>query len=186
MTVFIQELEDFFGGGNTLQSRERSLDILRQTGSVSELAIAFQQITSTFLPQWSDHPLIYVFAKKIKEVIRFGLTARGSVPATFHAYVAMMVMVEQNQAAAASSRSQGSSDPPPRTPPVTSNRPPPPPPSSGHAPMDEDGTRTRHGSRHFEYAVCPPGAYQRSSDVPVLHARHPQGAPRRLLCGDSR
>ena len=31
---FCQELEDFFGGGVTLQSWERSLDVLRQTGSV--------------------------------------------------------------------------------------------------------------------------------------------------------
>ena len=61
---FWQELEDFFGGGVTLQSRERSLDVLRQMGSVSDLAISFQNITSTFTPRWSDHPLIYVFAKK--------------------------------------------------------------------------------------------------------------------------
>ena len=143
---FIQELEDFFGGGDTLQSRERSLDVLRQTGSVSELAISFQNITSTFIPRWSDHPLICIFSIKLKEVIRFELTARGSIPVTFQAYVALAIMVEQNQAAAASSRSQGSSNPPPRTPPVPSNRPPPPPPSSGPAPMDVDGTRTRHGS----------------------------------------
>ena len=32
---FWQELEDFYGGWVTLQSRERSLDVLRQTGSVS-------------------------------------------------------------------------------------------------------------------------------------------------------
>ena len=51
---FWQELEDFFGGGVTLQSRERALDILRQTGSVSELAISFQNITSTFTPRWSN------------------------------------------------------------------------------------------------------------------------------------
>ena len=121
---FWQELEDFFGGGVTLQSRERSLDVLRQTGSVSELAISFQNITSTFTPRWSDHPLIYVFSKKLKEVVRFELTARGSIPATFQAYVAMAVMVEQNQAAVASSRSLGSSNPPPRTPPVIPNRPP--------------------------------------------------------------
>ena len=48
---FWQELEDFFGGGVTLQSRERSLDVLRQTGSVSELTISFQNITSTFIPR---------------------------------------------------------------------------------------------------------------------------------------
>ena len=29
----------------------------------------------------------------------------------------------------------------------------------------------------------PLGAYQRSSDVPILHARHPPGAPRHLLRG---
>ena len=80
---FMQELEDFFGGGVTLQSRERSLDVLRQTGSVSELAIAFKNITSTFSPRWFDHPLIFVFSKKLKEAVRFELTAKGSIPATF-------------------------------------------------------------------------------------------------------
>ena len=41
LDIFFHEMKDFFGGGITLQSRERSLDILRQTGTVSELAIAF-------------------------------------------------------------------------------------------------------------------------------------------------
>ena len=49
--IFLQELEDFFGGAITLQSRERSLTILRQTGTVSELAIAFQTITNAFRPR---------------------------------------------------------------------------------------------------------------------------------------
>ena len=65
LDTFMQELEDFFGGWITFQSRERSLDILRQTGSVSELVIAFQNITSIFSPPWSDHPLIYNFSKKL-------------------------------------------------------------------------------------------------------------------------
>ena len=38
---FLQELDDFFGVGVKLQSLERSLLILRQTGIVLELAIAF-------------------------------------------------------------------------------------------------------------------------------------------------
>ena len=38
---FLQELEDFFGGRVTLQHLERSLINLRQTGTVSELAIQF-------------------------------------------------------------------------------------------------------------------------------------------------
>ena len=50
---FFLELGDFFGGGITLQSREHSLDIVRQTGTVSELAIAFQNITHTFSPRWA-------------------------------------------------------------------------------------------------------------------------------------
>ena len=106
---FIQELEDFFGGGITLQSRERSLDILRQTRTVSELAIAFQNITSTFIPRWSNHPLIYVFSKKLRETIRFELTARGSIPTQFQAYQDAAISVEQNQTAAAPSRSHSSS-----------------------------------------------------------------------------
>ena len=60
----MQELEDFFGGGVTLQSRERSRIILRQTRPVSELAIAFQNITDSFRPRWTDHPLIFVFSQK--------------------------------------------------------------------------------------------------------------------------
>lgn len=38
---FLAELTAFFGGGLTMASREHSLDDLRQTGSVSVLAIAF-------------------------------------------------------------------------------------------------------------------------------------------------
>ena len=48
---FFLELEDFFGGAATLQARERSLDLLRQTSTVSDLAIAFQNITHTFNPR---------------------------------------------------------------------------------------------------------------------------------------
>ena len=105
---FFAELEDFFGGAVTLQSRERSLEILRQTGTVSELAIAFQNITSTFIPRWSDHPLIFLFSRKLKEPIRFELTARGSLPTLFSTYLAAAISVEQNQAAAALSRSHPS------------------------------------------------------------------------------
>ena len=114
---FFRELEDFFGGGVTLQSRERSLDNLRHTGTMSEVAIPSQNITHTFSPRWPDHPFIYLFSKKLKENIRFELTARGSIPTTFHAYLAATISVEQNQAAAALSRSHPSSQSPPRLPP---------------------------------------------------------------------
>lgn len=76
------------------------------------MAIAFQNITSTFSPRWLDHPLIYLFSRKLRENIRFELTARGSIPTTFPAYVAAAISVEQNQAAAALSHPQPSSQPP--------------------------------------------------------------------------
>ena len=94
LDTFFAELEDFFRGAVTLQSRERSLEILCQTGTVSELAIAFQNITSTFIPRWSDHPLIFIFSRKLKETIRFELTARGSIPTLFSAYLAAAISVE--------------------------------------------------------------------------------------------
>ena len=47
---FFQELEEFFGGAITLHSRERSLDLLRQTGSVLDLAIVFQNINTPSPP----------------------------------------------------------------------------------------------------------------------------------------
>lgn len=56
LPLFFQELEDFFGGAVTLQSRERSLTLLRQTGSVSELAVAFQTITHTTTPSFMFSP----------------------------------------------------------------------------------------------------------------------------------
>ena len=93
LTRFFQELEDFFGGAVTLHSRERSLDMLRQTGSVSDLAVAFQTITHSFSPRWPDHPLIYLFSRKLKECVRFELTARDSLPSTFHAYLAAAISV---------------------------------------------------------------------------------------------
>ena len=145
---FFAELEDFFGGGVTLQSRERSLQILRQTGSVSDLAIAFQNITNTFIPRWADHPLIYVFSQKLRETIRFEMTARGAIPLTFQTYIAAAISVEQNHAAAALSRNQPP-PPPPRSLPPPPPRPPPfqpAPASSQPTPMDVDGTRGFRGS----------------------------------------
>ena len=62
LPIFFHELADFFGGGVTLDSRERSLIGLRQVGTVAELAISFQNITNTFSPRWADHPLIYTFS----------------------------------------------------------------------------------------------------------------------------
>ena len=100
--------------------------MLRQTGSVSDLAVAFQTITHSFIPRWPDHPFIYLFSRKLKESVRFELTARGSLPLTFPAYVAAAITVEQNQAAAASSRSQPPSQPPPRPPPRALPLPAPP------------------------------------------------------------
>ena len=158
---FLQELEDFFGGAITLQSRERSLIILRQTGSVSELAIAFQTITNNFNPRWSDHPLIFVFSQKLKEVVRFELTSRGSVPDTFQAYLAAAISVEHNQAAAAQSRSQ--LPPPPRLPFIPKAILPPPPrqPSPNYTPMEVDGTRGVKGPlphderrRRYDGGLC--------------------------------
>ena len=155
LASFFVALEDFFGGAVTLQSRERALRSLRQTGSVSELAIAFQTIVHTFSPLWADHPLIYTFSDKLKENIRFELTARGSLPTTFQAYLTAAIAVEQNQEAAALSRSQ----PPPqsRSPfipkPLPPNNPPPRPAAplpSGPTPMDLDGSRGPRGALNPE------------------------------------
>ena len=109
-----------------MHSRERSLMALRQTGTVSELAITFQNITNAFRPRWSDHPLIYVFSQKLKEAVRFELTARGSLPSTFQAYISAAISVELNQAAAASSRSNQPSYTPRPSFPLKTLSPPPP------------------------------------------------------------
>ena len=93
---FLQGLEDYFCGAVTLHSTERSLDMLRQTGSVSDLAVAFQTITNTFHPRWPNRPLIFLFSRKLKESVRFELYDRGSLPSTFHSYLAAAIAVEQN------------------------------------------------------------------------------------------
>ena len=64
LELFLEELTAFFGGGVTLASREHSLDNLRQTGTVSDLAIAFQNIINTYIPRWTDSASIYIFFTK--------------------------------------------------------------------------------------------------------------------------
>ena len=94
----------FFGGGVNIMSLERDLDNLRQTGSVSDYAIKFQNITNSFHPRWPDHPLIFQFALRLNSSVRSELIGRGSPPLTFQAYVAAAVLVEMNQADARSAR----------------------------------------------------------------------------------
>lgn len=145
LDIFFAELAGFFGGGVTLDSRERSLDNLRQVGTVADFAINFQNITNTFHPRWPDHPLIYIFSRKLKEAIRFQLTSQGSIPTVFRDYIAAAIAVEHNQAAASHSRHQ---QPPPHPKPLPPPRPLPPPPYQappllGQDPMDLDGSRGR-------------------------------------------
>ena len=89
-------LTDFFGGRPTLASCKHSLDDLRQTGSVSALTIAFQNTINTYVPRWNDSAIIYFFSRKLKEAIRFEITARGNVPILLQAYIAAAISVEHN------------------------------------------------------------------------------------------
>ena len=99
LELFLQMLTSFFGGGVTLASREHSLDDLRQTGSVSKLAIAFQNIINTYVPRWTDSASIYFLSRKLKEAIRFELGKRGDVPDELQAYIAAAIAMEHNLAA---------------------------------------------------------------------------------------
>ena len=101
---FLLEMLNFFGGGVNTLTLERDLDNLRQTGSVSDYAIKFQNITNCFHPRWPDHPLIFQFSLRLNSLVRTELIGRGSPPLTFQAYVAAAVLVELNQADARSSR----------------------------------------------------------------------------------
>ena len=142
LDVFLAELTAFFGGGLTMASREHSLDDLRQTGSVSVLAIAFQNIINTYVPRWNDSASIYFFSRKLKESIRFEITARGNVPVLLQAYIAAAISVEHNQAAAIKGRPQQQQQqqrPPPP------NRPPAILPLAGAGPMEVDGSRRNPG-----------------------------------------
>ena len=56
---FLLEMRDFFGGGVNTLTLERDLANLRQTGSVSDYAIKFQNITNCSHPRW---PNILVFS----------------------------------------------------------------------------------------------------------------------------
>ena len=91
------------------------------------------------------------FSRKLRENIRFELTAQGSIPTTFHTYLAAAISVEQNQAATTLSRPQFSSQPPclpflPRPLPLLAPPPRQPAPNpSQPTPMDLDGTRGPRG-----------------------------------------
>ena len=166
---FLLEMADFFGGSVNIINLERDLRNLRQTGSVSEFAITFQNITNCFHPRWADHPLIFEFSGKLKEGIRYELTGRGALPLTFQAYVAAAVLVELNLANQQSSR--GSSQPPaalrqPFTPKTTAPANQPrlqqsQPPNHDPNRMDIDGTGRARGPlsqeermRRFDAGLC--------------------------------
>ena len=100
LNIFLAALEAFFGEGVTTQSRERELRNLRQTRSVSDLAVNFQNITNTFPEFWPEYALIVFFSKKLHGPIRYELLARGNVPTQFQDYVAAAIAIEHNQAAA--------------------------------------------------------------------------------------
>ena len=89
-------MRNFFGGGVNTLTLERDLDNLRQTGSVSNYAIQFQNITNCFHPRWPDHPLIFQFSFRLNSLVRTELIGRGSPPLTFQAYIAAAVLVEMN------------------------------------------------------------------------------------------
>ena len=140
LDIFLDEMSAFFGGALTQASREHSLDDLRQTSTVSVLAIAFQNIINTYIPRWTDSASIYIFSRKLKEAIRFEVTARGNVPTTLQAYIAAAIAVEHNQAAAVKSRHH-----PQQQQQQQQQQPRLPGPSSGAGPMDLDGSRTGRG-----------------------------------------
>ena len=130
---------------------------LRQIGSISDLAIDFPNITQIFSPLWPDHPLIFIFPDKLRENIRFEVTARGSISTTFQTYLTASISTEQNQAGAALSRSQPTSQPPsclPFTPKLLSLSAPavpePAPSHPQHVPMDLDATHAPRGPLYLE------------------------------------
>ena len=100
LSTFLAALEAFLGGGVTTHSMERDFRNLRQTSSVSDLAIAFQNITNTFPKVWPNHALIFFFSDKLNGPIRYELIARGNIPTTFQAYGAAAISIQHNQAAA--------------------------------------------------------------------------------------
>ena len=164
---FLVEMQQFFGGGINLMALERDLANLRQTGSVSEYAIKFQNITNSFHPRWPDHPLIFQFSLHLNSGVRSELIGRGSPPLTFQAYVAAAVLVEMNQADARSVRGGGPPSPAPRPPFLkqqgSPHQPRLPAPPSNPMPdrMDIDGTRPVRGplsqeerKRRFEGGLC--------------------------------
>ena len=67
---FLLEMLNFFGGGVNILTLERNLDNLRQTGSVSDYAIKFLNITNCFHPRWPDHPLIFQFSLRLNSLVR--------------------------------------------------------------------------------------------------------------------
>ena len=166
---FLSEMISFFGGGVNILTLERDLANLRQTGSVSDYAISFQTITNCFHPRWPDHPLIFTFALRLKESVRYELMARGSPPLTFQAYIAAAVKVEMNLAAAHSSKGGSHPPPAPRLPfnpktPAPMNQPrlqTNQPPSHDPNRMDIDGTGRARGpltpeerKRRFDAGLC--------------------------------
>lgn len=148
-------LDIFFGGGMTLDARERPMANLRHVGSVSDLAIAFQNITNTFSPRWPNHPLIYKFSRKLKVAVRFQLTTQGTVVVLFRDYVKAAIMVENNLAAATNGRHHRL-PPQPMAPPARLSLPSPYQafPLPILVPMDLDGAARQRGPLTQDERLC--------------------------------
>ena len=78
-----------------MAAKEHLLHDLRQTGSVSDFAIAFRNIINSYQDRWNDSAAIFVFSGKLKMDVRGEMGRRGASPTTLQAYIVSAFGAEQ-------------------------------------------------------------------------------------------
>ena len=159
LDLFLAELSAFFGGGVTLAAKEHLLDDLRQTGSVSDFAIAFRNIINSYPDGWNDSAAIFVFSRKLKGDVRGEMGRRGAAPTNLQAYIVAAIGAEQwladNKPRSSQQQQQQHQQ---QQQPQRQQNPnpgrhallPPQNPAAGAGPMDLDGSRGIRGPLNYE------------------------------------
>lgn len=138
LPIFLRELAAFFGSGITQATQERALTTLRQTTTVTQLAIDSQIITNTFDPLWADGPLIYILGGSLRRWFGSNFFPRWGAPD----------LPRLRGSRHCRGAEPGGRQPlPPPQPPAASQTPPSPPSSS--RPLPGPPRPGSHGSRRL-------------------------------------
>jgi hypothetical protein len=89
--LFTAEINKVFGEPHALDTAARSLDNLKQTGSVADYAAKFRRLA--IILQWGDGPLTYLFYRDLKDEVKDEI-ARVERPSDLEALITLAIRID--------------------------------------------------------------------------------------------